>query len=52
MSNERNKWKLYFDGFCSKSQEVGVGVVVEGPRGKQNYYHKNLRHKLTCNQAE
>jgi ribonuclease HI len=52
MSNERNKWKLYFDGFCSKSQEVGIGVVVECPRNEENCYHKDLRHKLTCNQAE
>jgi ribonuclease HI len=47
-----NKWKLFFDGSCSRTIGSGAGIVLEDPIGKKECYFKDLGFNLTCNELE
>jgi ribonuclease HI len=47
-----NKWKLFFDGSCSRTIGSGAGIVLEDPVGKRECYFKDLGFNLTCNELE
>jgi ribonuclease HI len=52
MTDKKDEWKLYFDGFCSKELGSGARLVLEDSTGKRDKYHKDLGRDLTCNQSE
>lgn len=52
MTDEKEEWKLYFDGSCSKESGSGAGVILEDSTGKHDKYHKDLGQDLTYNQSE
>jgi ribonuclease HI len=47
-----NKWKLFFDGSCSRAIGSGAGIVLEDPIGKREFYFKDLGFNLTCNKSK
>jgi len=47
-----NRWKLFFDGSCSKAIGSGVGTIIEDSIGKRECYFKDLGFNLMSNKSE